>query len=602
MRPFLLCLVSLSLVAVAQTPQPRPVQPSNLLEAIAQLAVAELSGDVNQIRSALYQVGRFQKVEGVEPIARYLEHEDVSLRNAAVNALQQNGTDEAVAVLRSLWLGDDATLKSYALRSLSVLGKGYTLEEMRPSLEDPSTHRYAADAIAALGGLDAFTALFTSLVPLPAPELRLPEHKADANRNQHVMKLLEAFSPDEPAPWLLESCFERRTPPATTLIALRLLTAWSWAPAAETAAEYSEAKLAEIRESCCELLGAVGAGDYDEELIDCTKDKDPRVVVAAARALGSVDTPKARKALHKLLKKRTWEMRAIAIHSLGSYEDVAELEHLVDHLDDKAWQVQVAAIKAVARIPHGDAVEALIEQLDEVEGRLHLEVKLALKRLTGEDIGGASEDWQNWWRPRKDSFVFPDREARVATGAALPPATRERGSYYGTEIVSKRVCFLVDISGSMSGQLRGTEYTGIKLDVAKSELIKAISGLPEGAYFNIILFDHGTQPWREALTRATDATVAEAQAFVQETQPSGGTNIYDPLEAALFDEHVDTIYLLTDGSPGSGKFTATEDILREVAKINAVRNIQINTINFVGNAALLEALAEQNSGIYVNIE
>lgn len=593
--PVLLLLASLSLQAQVQTP-------TTFAEALAQLQAAEAAADVQLIRNALYQVGRFKDPQVVELLAGYLSHADTNLRYAAINALQTNASDDAVAVLRATWLGDDATLSGQALRSLSILGRGYSLEEMLPLLSDAASHRYAADAIASLGGLASFQALFSSLMPVPPLELRTPEDKAVDTRNRHSLKLLKGFEPAEPAPWLLETCFEKKSPLHISENGLALLIHWKWAEAAATAATYTKAKLPSLRAAGCELLGEVGAAEFDEELAKCTKDKDPAVALAAGRALGSIDTLEARKALKKLLKKREWELRAIAVHSLGQYRDPALLEDLSDCLDDKAWQVQVAAIKAVGNIPDGAAVEALIEQLDETEARMHFEVVLALKRLTGEDVGAAAEDWTNWWEYRKDGFVFPDAAERVATGAALPPATRERGSYYGTEIVSNRVCFLVDISGSMSGQLRGTEYTGIKLDVAKSELIKAIEGLPKSAFFNIILFDHGTQPWQGQLTRATPASVADARTFVEGCRPSGGTNIYDPLEAALLDDTVDTIYLLTDGSPGSGKFTAADDILREVGKINAVRNIQVNTINFAGNAALLKALAEQNSGVYVNIE
>ncbi len=592
---FLLLLAGLSLQAQVQTP-------ATFAEALAQLQAAEAAGDVQLIRTALYQVGRFKDAAVVELLAGYLTHADTNLRYAAINALQTNASDDAVAVLRATWLGNDATLSSQALRCLSILGRGYSLEEMLPLLSETASHRYAADAIAALGGLESFQALFASLVPVPPIELRSAEDKAAQGRNSHGLKLLKAYQPTEPAPWLLESCFTKKSPIYITENGLTLLIHWKWADAAETAAGYTKAKLPGLRAAGCELLGEVGAAEFDAELAKCTKDKDPSVALAAGRALGSTDTAAARKALKKLLKKREWELRAIAVHSLGRYRDPALLEDLSECLDDKAWQVQVAAIKAVGNIPAPEAVEALIAQLDKTEARMHFEVVLALKRLTGEDVGEAAQDWNNWWQYRKDGFVFPDEEARVATGAALPPATRERGSYYGTEIVSNRVCFLVDISGSMSGQLRGTEYTGIKLDVAKSELIKAIEGLPKSAFFNIILFDNGTQPWQGQLTRATPASLADARTFIEACSPRGGTNIYDPLEEALLDDTVDTIYLLTDGSPGSGKYTAADDILREVAKINAVRNIQINTINFAGNAQLLKALADQNSGVYVNID
>jgi len=62
---------------------------------------------------------------------------------------------------------------------------------------------------------------------------------------------------------------------------------------------------------------------------------------------------------------------------------------------------------------------------------------------------------------------------------------------------------------------------------------------------------------------------------------------------------VDTVYLLSDGSPGSGKFVKHQDILRDVAKINRTRKIAIHCIAVGFDSPLMKDLAAQNGGQYV---
>src|SRR5690606_38827116 len=117
--------------------------------------------------------------------------------------------------------------------------------------------------------------------------------------------------------------------------------------------------------------------------------------------------------------------------------------------------------------------------------------------------------------------------------------------------------------------------------------------------FNLIPFNGAFQPWQPRLVPATPAARAAARTFVEGLQAGGGTNIYDPLEAALLDPDVDTIYLLTDGDPSGGKFVLAEEILREVRRLNAARQVAIHTISIGGRSPLLRRLAEENGGRYV---
>ncbi len=62
---------------------------------------------------------------------------------------------------------------------------------------------------------------------------------------------------------------------------------------------------------------------------------------------------------------------------------------------------------------------------------------------------------------------------------------------------------------------------------------------------------------------------------------------------------VDTIFLLSDGAPGTGKYVATDDILRAVRRENQTRRIAIHCVSVGMDSQLLRKLAEQNGGRYV---
>jgi Mg-chelatase subunit ChlD len=93
----------------------------------------------------------------------------------------------------------------------------------------------------------------------------------------------------------------------------------------------------------------------------------------------------------------------------------------------------------------------------------------------------------------------------------------------------------------------------------------------------------------------------EAQALVSKIAPRGSTNIFDALETAFAHKEADTIYLLSDGAPTNGRIIDEDDILKEVRKMNRLRQIVIHTISF-GSSAFMKSLATQNGGQYVEIK
>jgi hypothetical protein len=138
-----------------------------------------------------------------------------------------------------------------------------------------------------------------------------------------------------------------------------------------------------------------------------------------------------------------------------------------------------------------------------------------------------------------------------------------------------------------------------RLDVAVREVLGAVAKLKNGARINVILFDTTIHPWQDKLQKLGASTRAQLRKHLESKKPMGGTNLYDGLEMALQMKDVDTVFLLSDGVPGSGKHVATPDILRAVRRENQTRRIAVHCVSIGMDSELLRLIAQENGGRYV---
>jgi hypothetical protein len=138
-----------------------------------------------------------------------------------------------------------------------------------------------------------------------------------------------------------------------------------------------------------------------------------------------------------------------------------------------------------------------------------------------------------------------------------------------------------------------------RLQTALAETAAAIGRLKSRDKVNVVFFETGIHPWRQAMAPLTPANRKALKTYLASRTPMGGTNLYDGLELALKDKDVDTIFLLSDGVPGGGKFTATADIVREVGRLNGARRIAIHCVSIGTDSDLLKQLAAANGGRHV---
>jgi PGF-CTERM protein len=164
----------------------------------------------------------------------------------------------------------------------------------------------------------------------------------------------------------------------------------------------------------------------------------------------------------------------------------------------------------------------------------------------------------------------------------------------GTTNLSKEIIFVIDRSGSMSGD---------KIAQVKNVFTGIIADLPPDDYFNAIFFDNDVMVFRDALMVANTRTKAEAANFVDALESGGGTNINDALLTALgmFEPgtgRVPIIVFLTDGEPTAG--VTSPYVIRENVKTANEAEVSVFTIAFgiedEGNYDFLRALSLENCG------
>ena len=339
-----------------------------------------------------------------------------------------------------------------------------------------------------------------------------------------------------------------------------------------------------------------------------------------ARVLDALAADDRDGAIHFVIKMATRgkaDMRALAVTSLRlRANDPKVRDAILKSLDHRSAPVRNAALRALAKVRDTKAIGALLERLDdEKDERLRADVLRRLVQLTGQNMGFAVADWQKWWAATEPTFEFGQGQ----TGKTVP-ITPDL-TYFGIEVASKRVAFLVDASKSMDGgggQRGGRRGPGrrgggqggggqggggqgggkTKLAQMKDELTRILKKLPDDSLVNIIPFHRRPLPWKKELHPLRGDGRQEAITFVRNLTTELMTNIYDTLELALDDKRVDTIFILTDGRPVGGKYDNPADILREIGGLNRVRGAKIHCISFGRETEFLKRLAAQNGGDY----
>jgi Ca-activated chloride channel family protein len=188
-------------------------------------------------------------------------------------------------------------------------------------------------------------------------------------------------------------------------------------------------------------------------------------------------------------------------------------------------------------------------------------------------------------------FACPDK--KVGGGyflllAGLPVKAAEES---GASTLRREVTLVIDRSGSMRNE---------KIEQVKEAALQIIAGLKAGEYFNVILYSNSVEWFSPKPVRKNEDTARAAQKYIEGITATGGTNIYEALEAALRQEATDgtlpIVLFLTDGLPTVGQ-TAEKAIRELVIKANPHhRRVFTFGVGFDVNAPLLQKIAGESRG------
>ena len=154
-------------------------------------------------------------------------------------------------------------------------------------------------------------------------------------------------------------------------------------------------------------------------------------------------------------------------------------------------------------------------------------------------------------------------------------------------IESKDITFILDVSGSMSGE---------KIEQAKKALLYCVNNLNTGDHFNIIRFSTEAYSLFKSLEKADNQNINQAKNFINDLQAIGGTNIEEAFNLAFKNykesAHPHFIVFLTDGKPTIGEMN-DDKLVKRILNSNKT-NSRIFTFGIGDeiNTHLLDKLTE----------
>ncbi|MAG57196.1 MAG: hypothetical protein CMJ83_12960 [Planctomycetes bacterium] len=247
-------------------------------------------------------------------------------------------------------------------------------------------------------------------------------------------------------------------------------------------------------------------------------------------------------------------------------------------LTDDVALVREEAVIALEKAPDRSAVPVLVARLEKEPLRIRMALAKTLQAITGFEYGPEFGPWASWLKSTKAANKLHGADVRKPPPSpyAKPP------EYFDIPVLSDRMLFIIDVSGSMGYSVGDSTKTPTRMEHAKLELVNVLKRLDERSRFNILFFARHVAPWTAGLVPATKHNKEQAIAAVSALVPRGGTNSYGALELAFNAfRSIDTIYFLSDGIPSIGKSISQERIIQKVWDWNRLRGVRIHTISLL---------------------
>jgi len=512
--------------------------------------------------------------------ASKIVRENSEIRIHAWQGLRRYPLKETETLWRGALDDSDPLIQAMAMMALAPLKEVKLQDVARKALIDPNAEplvKYASVTVLQAYGGAASARVFILAATTGDPTLRrlLAEALGSLDDDKSAAEIYAALrSPD----------------PAVRAVMARSLGRLQHSAAGSRLSEPLRDKVLDVRAAALEAVAERKDKNAESILHREAQSTNEDVAAIAIGLLAGFPSEDTTKLLIKLAGGSKPGVAISALDALGESRAAEGFPVFEKALKARDWPIRVAAVHGLARQRRRESIDLLVDRIDKEDGRLLAEIVDALRTLTGKPFGYAPGQWKEWWATAKEDFALPDKAQAVITSQA------GMTTYHGVPVLSNRMVFLVDISGSM-GEVTGAES---RMEQSKKELLRVLGQLGKDAQVNMVFFDDRIEPWKKALVPIRPS-LREAQALVAKIAPRGSTNIFDALDAAFQMKDADTFYLLSDGEPTNGRIVDTEDILHEIRKMNRLRQIVIHTISF-GASPFLKALAAQNGGQYVEIE
>jgi hypothetical protein len=227
--------------------------------------------------------------------------------------------------------------------------------------------------------------------------------------------------------------------------------------------------------------------------------------------------------------------------------------------------------------------------------RVMHEIAELLEAGSGVKLGVEPLRWTQWWRSRHGKAEAPRQVLRTVTGG-----------FFGLEVRSGAVAFVIDASGSMDYPLpsRSTQPAEeTRFEEATDQLDRVLGSLVEPATFQVVLFSDEGKRFSDEARFVDAASRAAVRTWLGRNGPRGGTQLRSGLDMLIAgrDENegaldFDTVVVLCDGETEEGadwarRWLAEHD--RDGALV--FHCIQIGS----GRASALEELARLSGGRFV---
>lgn len=378
---------------------------------------------------------------------------------------------------------------------------------------------------------------------------------------------------------------------------------------------------AKVRAAVARALGRLKDPSTFDALTKRMNDGSPLVIAASLRALGAIDPQQALPFLTDKSKVKAKETKIAAIETLAKIDAPSAVALGKELMEDPDWSVRAATVTALIETWCKEAIDILVDRLQREKGRLRFDEVMALRQLTGKQIGFAAGDWKAWWDAARETFEMPERKkGNKSEATADNPGTQ--ASFFNIPLLSERMVFIIDFSGSMKTvedpkkqEKEGPQATDgmTKIEIALNELEASIKKLAPEVKFTVIMASTEARKMKlrtisPRLIPATEANKVNAVKHVRdawkrlEDIKRGRGDYYDAILESFTDEEVDTVFLVADGKPTYGLYVDQDNFVEFLGKENEYRKVQIHCV-LTGTKGtsprFMEDLAEMTGGLFV---